>query len=173
MKTTPIFLTLLIWLLAHNLYAQEGIFLSEGFESGAKPLGWSEQRISGSYYWRYQNGGGAQSSTPLFKHPSAAKSGSYNALFQVEGVGQTSRLITPNMDLRYSTKPVLSFWVAQEAWDGATDELRIYYRLNSTSAWVLLDTYIAPTSGWVYKEIVLPSDAKVATFQLAFEAKSN
>ncbi|MDX9852726.1 MAG: T9SS type A sorting domain-containing protein [Tenuifilaceae bacterium] len=148
-------------------------FLTEGFESGAKPLGWSEQRISGSYYWRYQNGGGAQSSTPLFKHPSAAKSGSYNALFQVEGVGQTSRLITPNMDLRHSTKPVLSFWVAQEAWDGATDELRIYYRLNSTSAWVLLDTYIAPTSGWVYKEIVLPSDAKVATFQLAFEAKSN
>jgi len=159
-----------------NAKPQGTVFLTEGFESCSgtnKPSGWSEVRESGNYYWRYIDGGGATTGTPDFRHPSAAHTGSKNALFQVEGTGPSSRLITPAMDLRFSIKPVLSFWLAQDSWDYNTDELGIYYRTSTSSSWVLLETYLATLMEWSKREIVLPTEAKVQTCQLAFLAKSN
>ncbi|MEJ5317105.1 MAG: hypothetical protein WHS63_08850, partial [Tenuifilum sp.] len=42
-------------------------YLSEGFEAGVKPTGWSEEKVSGNRYWRYQNGGYASSSAPQYR----------------------------------------------------------------------------------------------------------
>ncbi|RPH32251.1 MAG: T9SS C-terminal target domain-containing protein [Bacteroidales bacterium] len=176
MKRAVLQLVFLVLLLNFGkVVAQGTIFLSADFEGGVRPNGWTEQRISGTFYWGYKNGGGASSEPGLedFRHPSASHAGNYNALFQVEGPGPASQLITPSMDLRFSIKPVLSFWLAQDVWDGSTDELRIYYRTSSASPWVLLDSYLATIMDWAYREIILPTEAKVEKCQLAFEAKSN
>lgn len=147
-------------------------YLSEGFEAGVKPTGWSEEKVSGNRYWRYQNGGYASSSAPQYRHPSNAYSGNYNALFQIEQVGPTTKLITPEVDLRYSTKPVLEFWHAQESW-GTNDKLKVYYRISPTANWNFLVEYPNATVGWVKREIILPTEAKSAKCQIAFEGISN
>ena len=147
-------------------------YLSEGFEAGVKPAGWSEEKVSGNRYWRYQNGGYASSSAPQYRHPSNAHSGNYNALFQIEQVGPTTKLITPEIDLRYSTKPVLEFWNAQESW-GTNDKLKIYYRISPTAEWNFMVEYPNATVGWVKREIILPTEAKSAKCQIAFEGISN
>lgn len=147
-------------------------YLSEGFEAGVKPTGWSEEKVSGNRYWRYQNGGYASSSAPQYRHPSNAHSGNYNALFQIEQVGPTTKLITPEIDLRYSTKPVLEFWNAQESW-GTNDKLKIYYRISPTADWNFIVEYPNATVGWVKREIILPTEAKSAKCQIAFEGISN
>jgi len=147
-------------------------YLSEGFEAGVKPSGWSEEKVSGNRYWRYQNGGYASSSAPQYRHPSNAHSGNYNALFQIEQVGPTTKLITPEVDLRYSTKPVLEFWNAQESW-GTNDKMKVYYRISPSSEWNLIVEYPNATIGWVKREIILPTEAKSAKCQIAFEGISN
>ncbi|MDI3527606.1 MAG: hypothetical protein PWR03_1789 [Tenuifilum sp.] len=147
-------------------------YLSEDFEGGVKPSGWSEERVSGNRFWRYQNGGYASSSAPTYHHPASAHSGSYNALFQQEQVGPSTKLITPEIDLRFSTKPVIEFWHAQESW-GANDILKVYYRLSPTSPWVYLIEYPNATIGWVKREIILPEEAKSAKCQIGFEGISN
>jgi len=159
----------------NNIYSQ--VFLQEGFESASgstPPSGWTEQLISPNTQkkWRYQEGGGASTQEPDFKSPPTAHSGTKNALFQYEGSGLASRLITPAMDLRFSTKPVLSFWLAQDVWEDNTDELVVYYRTSPTSAWIMLEEYKSTIMEWSYREIVLPSEVKVQTCQIAFVATS-
>ncbi len=147
-------------------------YLSEGFEGGVKPSGWSEENVSGNRSWRYQDGGYASSSAPTYRHPAHAHTGSYNALFQIEQVGPTTKLITPEINLQASTKPVLEFWHAQESW-GTNDKLKIYYRISPASPWVPLIEYANATVGWVKREIILPEDAKSAKCQIGFEGMSN
>ena len=177
MKRVVFQLALLVLLLSFGkAIAQNTIFLSEGFEtcSGTnKPAGWSEVRVSGPYYWRYDNGGGASVGFPDFRHPSFAHTGTKNALFQIEGTGPASRLITSAMDLRFSIKPVLSFWLAQDVRDENTDELKVSYRTSITGSWITLETYLATLLEWSKREIVLPAEAKTQYCQIAFEAKSN
>lgn len=175
MQTTiKIVMTVLFLLtITSNSYSQGEVFLTEGFESGARPTGWSEVKISGLKYWDYENGGGAYSYLPDFKHPSAAHTGNYNALFFSEGVGPSSRLITPAINLSLAIKPVLSFWLAMDSWDGSTDELKVYYRTKSYNDWEELETFSTTLSVWTKKEIILPADAKVSTLQIAFLATSN
>ena len=33
------------------------VYLTEGFETGARPEGWTEETVSGNEPWRYRNGG--------------------------------------------------------------------------------------------------------------------
>jgi len=149
----------------------QNYFLNEGFETGELPEGWTDDIISGEREWRYENGGYAAPGT-TFKHPPSAKVGNYNALFQDESTGPESRLFTPKIDLRTAIKAELSFWHAQEKWGEDVDELKVYYRPDSISAWVLLEEYINSTSDWVQRIILLPNEAKTQYFQLAFQAKS-
>lgn len=147
-------------------------YLSEGFEGGVKPAGWSEEKVTGNRFWRYQNGGYASSSAPNYRHPANAHTGNYNALFQIEQVGPATKLITPEIDLRYSTKPVVEFWHAQESW-GTNDKLKVYYRISPASQWEFLIEYPNATLGWVKREIILPEVAKSAKCQIGFEGISN
>ncbi len=164
---------LYVWIFVLSTQLTNGqIYLSEDFEGGVKPSGWTEERVTGNRFWRYQNGGYASSSAPTYHHPASAYSGSYNALFQIEEVGPKTKLITPEIDLRFATKPVLEFWHAQESW-GSNDILNVYYRLSPTSPWVSLIEYPNPTIGWVKREIILPEEAKSAKCQIGFEGISN
>lgn len=169
----------LLFLYAPVVLGQEfEVLFYEGFENGGSaPLGWTQEYVNGSRAWRFENGGYAPPSAPTFRHPSAAYAGQYNALFQDQSIGPIRKLVTPAINLiPYGTstiKPTLTFWHAQDAWAGATDELKVYYRRSTTSSWVLLDHYTLTEKDWTYKEIILPDDAKTTTCQIAFEGKSN
>ena len=150
------------------------IFLFEDFEhGGSRPPGWTEQAVIGTRTWRFQEGGGAPSGLPEFRHPMYAYSGSYNALFQDQSVGPARRLITPAIDLRTAIKPTLTFWHAMDAWGSSVDELKVYYRKNNTSSWVLLEHYTLEAENWTRREIQLPDEARTQTCQIAFEGISN
>jgi hypothetical protein len=145
------------------------VFLTEGFESGAKPTSWSENKVTGSASWRYQDGGYGEG----YMFPAHAHSGNYNALFQYESpITQISKLVTPVINLKFAIKPVLTFWQAQAEYAGNTDQLKVYYRTAANAPWVLLEEYLFTTPNWTERTIVLPAAAKTETCQLAFEGIS-
>lgn len=155
----------------------EELFYS-GFENEGKiPLGWTQQYVSGSRTWRFENGGYAPANAPTFRHPPNAYAGNYNALFQDESIGPIRRLVTPAINLipngAETIKPTLCFWHAQDIWAGSNDELNVYYRRSSSDDWILLEHYASKASDWTLREILLPDDAKTETCQLAFEGISN
>ena len=82
----------------------------------------------------------------------------------------------PPIDLSTAKKPELTFWHAQEKW-GPTefDKLRVYYKVNKDSAWVLLKEFLDPTYDpeWVKRSIFIPDSAFSSTFYLGFEGESN
>ncbi|MBN2347696.1 MAG: T9SS type A sorting domain-containing protein [Bacteroidales bacterium] len=160
------------FLIMFSLNLSGQVYFSEGFESGLRPPGWSEQIVTPpAISWRYRDGGynlGAD------RFPSHAHSGVYNALFQVEQVGPKTKLITKAIDLSEAKKPELVFWHAQDEF-GVTefDKLRVYYKVHSDSAWVLLQEYLEYTPNWTQRSIFLPENAFTSTFYLAFEGESN
>lgn len=151
------------------------IFFFEDFENGGlRPSGWSEQFVSGTRIWRYEDGGYAPTGAPTFRHPPNAYSGDYNALFQDESIGPKRKLITPAIDLRTAIKPTLVFWHAQDQWDQSTDELKVYYSTTKDPfSWVELEHYNTPVANWTKREIILPDAAKVQECYIAFEGISN
>ncbi|NOU17460.1 MAG: T9SS type A sorting domain-containing protein [Bacteroidales bacterium] len=171
MKVTNSILSglLITFLCITNLHAQ--IFISEGFEGTSSlhtpPANWVPD--SNSDFWYFQNGG--YDSGTSYHHPSNAHGGSYNAMFKTFGVA-TSKLVLPAVDLRFSVKPVLTFWHAQELRASINDRLKVFYRLSPVSPWVQLESYVNPTSGWVEREIILPDLAKTQTCQIALEGSS-
>src|SRR4030042_5209901 len=70
------------------------IYLTEGFEIGAKPEGWTEEYASGSEPWRYRNGGHSPNDNnwqvppervDITRNPPSAYEGSFNAIFFKQG----------------------------------------------------------------------------------------
>jgi hypothetical protein len=156
------------------------IYFSEGFEGGM-PSGWSN--IFGNSWsgdtisWRFQNGG--YTYTPQYiwsRHPYPAYDGTLNALFRTDG-NYSTKLVTKNIDLSFARKPYLKFWYAQDStyYFGAlvNDQLKVYYRKSSTSAWVLLAEYTQPQHTWTQQQIALPSAALTKTCNIAFEGRTN
>ena len=164
-----------MFILLSGAYGQGEIFFYEGFESGSKPSGWTEQKVPSGIdnkYWRYQDGGHSQAPNP-YKRPPSAYAGNYNAIYQVDINGYIARLITPTIDLRFAIKPVLSFWHAQDEWGtGNNDELKVYYRPDNLTDWVLLEHYPNVVPNWTKREIQLPDEAKTQTLQIRFEGIS-
>jgi hypothetical protein len=171
MKVTTKFLVGVLVIMFSFTGIQAQTYISEGFEGTSSlhvpPTNWIPD--SQSDFWYFQNGGWDQFTG--YHHPANAHTGSYNAMFKTFGTA-TSKLVSPSVDLRFSIKPVLTFWNAQEERAFINDKLKIYYRTSPTSAWVLLDSYINPTAGWTKREIILPDAAKTQTCQLGFEGSS-
>ncbi|MDX9848572.1 MAG: T9SS type A sorting domain-containing protein [Tenuifilaceae bacterium] len=157
------------------------IFLQEGFESGARPTGWTNEYVSGSEVWRYRNGGFNPNDpnntipagdTDIARNPSSAYSGTYNAFFQIQGnMNEKTKLITPPINLEGARKPELSFWLAQMTWTKVTadwDVLRVYYKTAIDQPWVLLSEFLDPVEEWTKIRINLPEPT--STYYIAFEA---
>ncbi len=157
------------------------IFLQEGFESGARPTGWTNEYVSGTELWRYRNGGFNPNDpnntvpagdTDIARNPSSAYSGTYNAFFQIQGTNQErTMLVTPPINLEDARKPELSFWLAQMTWTKATsdwDVLRVYYKTAIDKSWVLLSEFLDPVEEWTKIRINLPEPS--STYYIAFEA---
>lgn len=163
----------------YNLKSQ--IYLTEGFEIGAKPDSWTEEFVSGTEPWRYRNGGHSPNdnnwSVPaaqldITRNPPSAYEGTYNAIFFKQGDdNERTKLITPPLNLLGGASIELSFYLCQIPWyfEGSTgwDVLRVYYKVSESSQWVLLHEYLDPIYEWELQKLVLPNPS--STYYIAFE----
>ncbi|SDB96430.1 T9SS type A sorting domain-containing protein [Williamwhitmania taraxaci] len=163
------------------LMAADPPFLTEGFESGTIPTGWTREFEKGTVDWRYRNGGyspndpnyivPASASDPT-RNPSSAHGGTYNALFQEQSVNnERTKLVTKAINLSTAIKPQLRFWLAQVGWTFggglSWDAMRVYYKNTPGGAWTLLKVYDYPIDIWTEVSLYLPNPT--STYYLAFE----
>jgi len=164
-----------ISLITVSLFGQN-VYLNEDFEVliDGKPFGWTQEYVSGTVQWRYQNGGFSTSSDVTTRNPYPAKSGGRNALFQFQGFNRTTKLISPRLPLRYATKPVLKFYHAQDEWIAPNnDMLIVYYKTSAKGAWIKLQEYNTKTPDWVMREIDLSNTTLSDNYYIAFEGIAN
>jgi len=138
----------------------------EGFENtGSIPVCWSQEYVTGTTDWTFDNGGHSG-------HPANAQAGSYNALFY-NSSGDITKLVSTSLDLSSGTSPILTFWHAQAAWSGDQDELRVYYKTSVTGAWTLIPNaeWTTDISDWTKVSMFLPHPS--SDYYIAFEAKGD
>ncbi len=135
---------------------------SEGFENaGNIPNCWSQEYVTNTLDWTYQNGG--QSG-----HPISAHSGSYNAfLYYANTTSRVTKLITPQINLSVLINPVLTFWHTQALWSPDQDELRIFYKTSLSGTWTLLQTFTNNITAWTLESINLPNPS--SEYYIAFQ----
>ena len=121
----------------------------------------------------WDNSGDAEWSIGVgdYSTSTGAHSGSANARITHTSTGDVTKLITPVVDLTYTTAPQLVFWHVQRSWSGDIDQLNVYYRVDPDSAWTLLNAYTNAYSTWTEETINLPNPS--ATYQIAFEMEDN
>lgn len=156
-------------------------YLTEGFELGAKPEGWTEEYAYGTEPWRFRNGGHnpndnnwdvPPAQVDITRNPPFAYDGTYNAIFFKQGDdNERTKLITPELNLLGGANIELSFYLCQIPWyfEGSTgwDVLRVYYKVSESSPWVLLHEYLDPIYEWEQQKVVLPNPS--STYYVAFE----
>ena len=133
---------------------------NEGFESGSMPSCWYEIKESDTLSWIYRSGGNT--------YPSSPHTGSYNAYFYAGNHnGNTTKLVTPELNLSGMNNPQLSFWHTQKIWGTDQDNLNVYYRTTPSGSWILLRSYSNNISSWTQESINLPGSS--STYYIAFE----
>lgn len=139
--------------------------LTEGFEGGSLPSGWSQEYVSSTNSWDYDNGAG-------YTTPGSAYSGSYNAVLFASR-GSSTKLITPAINLGSHTSATLTFYHAQTNWGGDQDELRIYYKTSSGGSWTMISgaVWTSEVSSWTKRTVSLPNIN--STYYIAFEGYSD
>ncbi len=143
--------------------AWNGFPIQEGFEGEAIPTCWTQEPTIGATLWST-----VTATTPC---PATAHSGSHKVKMEYRpstgGVGATTKLIMPQMDLTSISLPVLDFWHAQCGNDTYQDELRVYYKNSPTGEWIQIAEFISNISDWKNSIIDLPNPT--ATYWVAFE----
>lgn len=141
--------------------------LNESFESGI-PSTWTQEVLSATtQMWIADTNN---------DYPAGAADGNGRVAFRNttgESQGYVTRLITPAMDLSGVSSPQLTFAYAQPSRSGANDQLKVYYRLTSTSEWVLLRSYEEAKASWTRDTIDLIATSQGTEYQLAFEGIEN
>jgi V8-like Glu-specific endopeptidase len=135
---------------------------TEDFPASNLPSGWYESPLSGSDSWSVAQGGHNG-------NPPAANSGSYNLLFY-GNEGDSSRMVTPRINMEGNRYVYLSFFRAQPASSGNTDKLTVYVRFNDSLPWHPVKNYNQPQSDWTADTIYLPAPSN--EYRLAFEGVS-
>jgi hypothetical protein len=157
------------------------VYLTEGFELGAKPEGWTEEYVTGTEPWRYRNGGHSPNDNnwdvppdaeDITRNPPSAYDGTYNAIFFKQGDdNERTKLVTPSLNLMGGASLELSFYLCQIPWyfEGSTgwDVLRVYYKVSESAPWILLHEYLDPVYEWELQTLALPNPS--ATYYIAFE----
>lgn len=139
---------------------------TEDFETDSSYIScWSNQYIEGSHNWIYATGSTSTLTT--------AHSGDRNARFvSISGTNYPiTKLISPLLNLTALSSPKLSLYYAQPNWSNDTNELKVYYRVNPTSAWVEMAHYTETKLAWT--EVILDLPNPSATYQIAFEGINN
>lgn len=181
LKVLKILLTSIVMTIVLSVKLHSQVYLTEGFELGAKPDGWSQEYVSGTEPWRYRNGGHSPNDNnwavppyeeDITRNPPSAYEGTYNAIFFKQGDdNERTKLVTPAINLLGGANIELSFYLCQIPWyfEGSTgwDVLRVYYKVSEGSSWVLLHEYLDPVYEWELQKLTLPNPS--ATYYVAFE----
>ena len=152
------------------------VVVHEGFESGM-PYRWTQQYLfspDGFHAnWDIRTGAGviAPGNPPTLGEPDSAAVGDKNLVFQWQGVGHATRLITAPIDLEFIVNPVLTFYHAQHRFGSGQDQLVISYRKGDTGEWIMLREYKNEVPIWTHREILL-EDHESSRFYFAFDGLS-
>ncbi len=133
---------------------------TESFDGASMPSCWTQ---SGTGTWIV--GVGDYSSS------TGTHTGAGNAMITHGSTGDTTKLITPVLDLSEYTTAQLTFWYVMRSWSGDLDGLSIYYRADTSNAWTLLQAFTTEAAIWTEATLTLPSAS--ATYQVAFEFTDN
>ena len=138
------------------------LFLSEGFEDGSMPAGWTKE---GTGLFSIGTG---DNETDRGSH-----SGNKNAMFpsSSSNIGNQTYLITPSMDLSGETSLKLSFWYINRAAVSRIDGIGVYYRVGTEGAWNELWSTTEAHGSWTNQEVTLTGLA--ADYQLGFKMTNN
>lgn len=134
-------------------------FLSEDFERGVMPYGWTCESNDSNYLFSVGKG---DSSDETGSH-----GGQYNAKLAHADWGVKSKLISPIVNLSDTTAPTLNFWFINRSWSGDNDELAVYYRTSSEAEWQLMTNFPSAHDSWT--ECAIALENPTATYQIAFE----
>ena len=131
--------------------------LSVDFENGSMPAGWTTE---GNGTWSVGTGD--------YSTATGAHSGTKNALIKHSTTGNTTYLVTPNMDLSGRSGWVLNMWYINRSWGGDIDEFGVYYRING-GAWNEIFATTSAHASWTELNVNLPSGAYAANCQIGFK----
>lgn len=138
--------------------------MTEGFEGGAVPAGWTQEYVSAAIDWTVETQNENASVLP--------RTGTYLARFLTEDYGDVTKLVTPQQDLTTLTTPILTFYYTNVNWASDIDELRVYYKNSAAGPWVQIGVdYTAEQTAWTEVSITLPNPTN--DYYIAFEATSN
>ena len=134
--------------------------LSEGFESGELPQGWT---IEGDNQyptktWRV-GAGDDQAST-------GTHSGDYNALITHNNRDEVTYLVMPAIDLGDHDNAQLSFWYVNRNWASDIDELGVFYRIGTEGEWNELWSTADAHASWTSQTLALTGLAD--NYQIGF-----
>lgn len=138
---------------------------TETFENNSptRPY-WAQIQEFGSDLWTYDEGAGDGNIL-------TAHGGTLNARFTDSGNNDTTKLVSPRLDLSGLSSPKLIFWFGQGDWGGDQNELIVYYRTALGQPWIEIMTYDYDVSEWTADTLDLPDPS--STYQLAFEGIDN
>ncbi|MBS4014067.1 MAG: S8 family serine peptidase [Bacteroidetes bacterium] len=142
---------------------------TEGFEAAGIPSCWTQEYVSThNLNWSFGAGNGGS-------NPSTAFQGSRNAYIKINGTprGQSTKLITPPLNLSSYTDVQLTFYYFNQFWSPDQDVLRVYYKNSASGSWVLLNTYNANVNSWTSVTINIPNGVLSNDFYIAFEGEAN
>jgi len=144
-----------------------GVPFTEGFENGGSiPNGWTQECVTGSVNWAFQNG-------DYYGCPSAAHGGNYNAIlfFTSDASDHKTKLVTPALNFGTATRNAqLKFWHCMGFWNPDQDELRVYYKTSAGGTWTLLATYTNDIATWTQQTVSLPNPNN--SYYIGFEGNA-
>ncbi len=104
------------------------------------------------------------------------RSGSLMAELRSEGYGETTKLVTPALDLTALNAPQLTFFFANMNWGSFPDELRVYYKRSASDLnWTLIPDaeYTTEYTNWEEIILLLPNAIGATDYVIAFEGTAN
>lgn len=142
-------------------YAQSETFFDD-FESGSLTTkGWTQEPATGVTPWRVGNSG-VGTVTP---YEGTKMAWLFSPLYQ-----PPVKMYTPFINIGGSAEPHLSFYMASEKFNfSPRDTLKVYYREQGQTHWVLMRGYNQNTDNWEKKEIRLKAYTQAENIQIAFE----
>ncbi len=145
--------------------AQSSMFhFYEDFENQENTNLWTSNTLSGNAVWTKLNG-------LAYGNYTTFENGNFNMSFYSYNYNSDSaELISPTINLSNSENPVLHFYLLNPAWWLDQDTLKIYYRINTQSNWILLAVIFENLQTWSEYKFALPD--KSNTMQIKFTAVS-
>lgn len=138
---------------------------TQNFDTATIPSCWANEAVTGggTAVWAYVTANGDASITP--------KSAPRMAEFRTTTPNNKAKLVMPAMNISALVTPELRFSLANVNWFGTIDELRIYYKANSTDPWTQIgSSYTTENTAWLDVSIPLPN--KSSNYAIAFEGTS-